>query len=124
MPAHSHPLVGQKFRPPATALLSILPDHTACWLQAEPTNQHDPNAIQVWLAGCTIPDAAQEELEARLAGLYQEPPSFEQVREEIWHIGYIKATDAAELKAGGLWFDREASLAFGPKGGVRVEWDD
>lgn len=43
---HTAYIAGAKFRD-ADAYLKALPDGTAFALEAEPTNQHDPNAVKV-----------------------------------------------------------------------------
>lgn len=43
------PLVGMSHRFPANAVLGLLPPESPLYLVREPSNQYDPNAIQVWV---------------------------------------------------------------------------
>ena len=94
------PIVGAFYRPPAKALIEILPIGTPLFLIAEPDNPYDPNAIAVFLESANIPDAAQATLEETL------PPfgfSVEQVLSQpAWHLGYLPKEMAAKITTAGI----------------------
>jgi len=109
------PIVGAHFRPPAKALLEVLPSGAPLWLRPEPDNPYDANAIQVGVDRSEIEalsQAMKAELETLalgygfdLEGILSEPE---------WHLGYIPRTVAASLTlAPGK---HPASLAFDPAG--------
>jgi hypothetical protein len=95
-------LVGAHFRPPAKALLAVLPTGHPLFLRPEPTNEYDSNAVQVAL---------------RTAVLSQEE----------WHLGYLPRA-AKGNKALEEWNVQvqqavhEVCLA--PHEGDRIEVDD
>lgn len=89
------PIVGAHYRPPAKAILSVLPAGAPLWLQPEPTNEFDPNAIKVIVHTDAIPESQLGELELRASGFGY---SLEQIQAELaWHLGYIPKDRAAEL---------------------------
>lgn len=85
-------LVGAHFRPPAKALLSVLPAGHPLLLRPEPTNEYDGNAVQVVLRTASLDPlladvAFAEEVESQLAG---QGYDLAQVREaDEWHLGYL-----------------------------------
>lgn len=85
------PLVGMKFRRPADTIVSLLPPETPLFLRREPTNEHDPNAIQVWVRNLRelIPDSIEDITDACVDkdGNKFDPPDYDG---EIF-LGYIKA---------------------------------
>ena len=112
-------VVGAYFRPPAKAILQVLPTGTPLVLRPEPTNQYDANAIQVIVATSDIP---QDDLEAAVCG-------YGFTLEEVlakpeWHLGYIPRVDAVDLapKLGSKTVSGE--LAFGMKGQPMVTLAD
>lgn len=91
------PLVGMRYRPPAAAILSVLPAGAALHLRPEPSNPFDANAIQVLVATMEIPEGQRE-------GLALAAAPFGFTIEEIlaadeWHLGYVKRECAAESAA-------------------------
>ncbi len=99
MPVHLVPLVGAHFRPPAKALLSVLPARCPLRIVPEPDNPHDANALRVEVASADIPqsDAAREQLVSN-ALLLPYGFTIEELMSELsWHLGYVKATEAAWL---------------------------
>lgn len=93
--SHTVPLVGAHFRPPAKAILQVLPTDSPLRLIPEPDNPHDANALAVHVATVDIPESAHEELNALAA-----PYGFDLAAiaaQESWHLGYVKATEAAWL---------------------------
>lgn len=91
----NYQIVGAFYRPPAQLIINALSPDTKLFLRAEPTNQYDPNAIQVLvktenLSNCH--DALIEELAKKGLELNQilEQPE--------WHLGYVYKEIASELK--------------------------
>jgi len=116
----SYPIVGMHFRHqhgvPAKALVARLQMGTRLTVQAEPTNQFDPNAIMVLLRGDDIPEDCLEDL-----AFEAEPYGFtlDDCRQDTMHIGYIPKELAAILRERGVVPDEgeiEAEFAFGPRG--------
>lgn len=97
MPHTTLPIVGAFYRPPAQIILSSIPVGTKLGLLAEPDNEHDPNAIAVWIDPDEISDAARVSIEAALpeTGLTWD----DILNQGYWHLGYISRNFAAELKA-------------------------
>lgn len=87
------PLVGSHFHPPAKTLLSRLPAGTELYLEPEPDNQYDPNAIKV-----TLPDhelsklieTSNDELELELLSCGWTSTALEE--NSPIHFGYIAAS--------------------------------
>lgn len=92
-------LVGMHFRPPAKVLVANLPSGTTLYLQPEPSNPYDENAIAVMLQSEDIPQDAEIEaaLDTDLAGMGF---TLEDVRAaDAWHLGYVAATGGKPLLA-------------------------
>jgi hypothetical protein len=96
MAQHTLPLVGSHFRPPAKALLQVLPSGTELILRAEPGNPYDPNAVQVLLPTANIPEDVEQELEIHALGHGYDLPQIK--AQDEWHVGYVKATEALWLQ--------------------------
>lgn len=93
--SHTVPLVGAHFRPPAKAILQVLPAGSPLRLIPEPDNPVDGNALAVHVATADIPESAREEL-AGLATPYGfDLPAI--LAAPSWHLGYVKATEASWL---------------------------
>jgi hypothetical protein len=86
---HTYSLVGAHFRPPAKALLAVLPLGHALLLVPEPTNPYDPNAISVWIDSETLMPY-HDELAVSLPGYGVDPDDLA----PHYHLGYIPRTDA------------------------------
>jgi hypothetical protein len=121
MSPRTFPIVGAFYRPPAQALLAVLPIGTPLTLIAEPDNPYDPNAIAVWLKSKDIPISAHSSLENTL------PPfgfDLDQIcAQENWHVGYIPKEMAAALRANGIVEPEnevEVSFAVAANGSPRV----
>jgi hypothetical protein len=109
MSKHTLPLVGAHFRPPAKAILQILPGGAPLILRCEPTNPYDPNAVQVLVESKSIPEDTHEDL-----GMHAQGYGFDLeaiLAAEEWHLGYVKATEALWLHRK-LQGDHPASLGF------------
>jgi hypothetical protein len=124
------PLVGAHFRPPAKAILGVLPLGAPLQLRREPDNPHDPNAIQVMVASATIPPAAHEDLERAASGYGFDLATI--LGQPEWHLGYVPRTDAesiaplmdeANVNMDGLDQSFAGTLAFSPDGKPRVAFD-
>lgn len=95
MPTYQCPLVGAFYRPPAQAILKVLPSACPLLVQPEPENPHDPNAIAIWVATTSIPEAAYGPLEETAGGFGF---SLDDILAALsWHLGYIAKEYAAAL---------------------------
>lgn len=125
MTPNSYPIVGAHFRPPAKAILQVLPQGAALVLRREPENIYDFNAIQVIVPTSSIPDDQMSTLDILALGygsgidiIMQEPE---------WHVGYIPRTRAIILAP--LWdavgrVECAATLGFNAKGETRAQLDE
>lgn len=68
MTTQTHPIVGAHFRPPAKAVLQVLPSGADLWVEREPENFHDPNAAKVLCSPQAIPPAEHQDLEVQVLG--------------------------------------------------------
>lgn len=114
-PLMIHPIVGAHYRPPAKAILSALPSGTALLLRPEPTNEADPNAIQVLVESKHITWSDLLDQEASRYGSSGD----EILTTPEWHLGYIPRTEAAKFTLDG---DRPGRLTFDPTGKPCIEW--
>lgn len=96
MTQHTLPLVGAHYRPPAKALLQVIPAGTELILRAEPDNPYDSNAVQVLLATANIPEDVEQDLEMHALGYGFDLAQIK--NQEEWHVGYVKATEAQWLQ--------------------------
>lgn len=89
-------IVGARFRPPASGLLSVLPGGAPLMVRREPSNQYDANALQVLLPITSLQEAVPEEqLRAAVEGFgFGLAEIFAQPE---WHLGYVPRTDAELL---------------------------
>ena len=93
----TYPIVGAKFRPPASGLLSVLPSGAALVVRREPDNPYDPNALQVLVRCEELEKLLREQLQAAVEGFgftaaevsLHEPPE--------WHLGYVPRSEALQL---------------------------
>lgn len=93
----TYPLVGAFYRPPAKALIDVLPIGTPLTLIAEPENQYDPNAVAVWLYSRDIPEgAAHDKLSETLPAFGTDLDTV--LSQEAWHLGYIAKEMAKQLR--------------------------
>lgn len=97
MTQHTVPVVGMHFRPPAKAILAVLPAACPLRIMPEADNPHDANALAVHVASTDIPAHAHEQLESE--ALNYGFTAADILAEGQWHLGYVKATDAAYLCA-------------------------
>jgi hypothetical protein len=92
----TYPIVGAFYRPPAKALLEVLPIGTQLMLMAEPDNAYDPNAIAVWLNTTDIPEASFAKLEELLPNYGTDVDTVK--ASEAHHVGYIPKEMAKSLR--------------------------
>lgn len=118
--SESFPIVGSHYRPPAKGLLQGLPSGTELWLEPEPDNPFDGNAVKVLISGSTVGQAAElseaikQKLENELSFFGYDLADVVS-REEI-QLGYVPKGLAAEL-APKLSGQRLAGvLSFSPTG--------
>jgi hypothetical protein len=84
------------FRPPAKAILGVLPANCPLLVVPEPDNAYDANALQVFVPSAAIPQSQHSELDSA-ASLYGTSLA-EILAQERWHLGYVKATEALHLQ--------------------------
>lgn len=102
MPTLRAPIVGMHFRPPAKAIIAVLPESTPLLLTPEPENPYDGNAVKVLVASSTLQAldvASKDNLALQLEGfgmgseevLGEDAP-------EMWHLGYIESSKTGSAK--------------------------
>lgn len=118
-----HPIVGAHYRPPAKAILSILPIGQELELIPDPYGENtgnfhdDPNAIAVWIDGSSINTNLElQEVEEKL---HAYGFSTDQIVSESWHLGYIPREVAKDIHLDG---PLRAKFCVGGNGGPRVEF--
>lgn len=95
------PIVGSFYRPPAKMILEHLALDTPLYLEAEPTNQFDVNAIAVYLESKDIPSATLAALEPLLPSCGHSLESLEDLK--LIHLGYIPKELAKILRGRNFW---------------------
>jgi hypothetical protein len=104
MVVYNVPLVGMHFRPPAKAILQVLPSGCPLRVVPEPENPYDANALAVHVATRDIPALAHDDLAAIASPFGFDIPSI--LAEPVWHLGYVKATEALWLQSKALhWLE-------------------
>ena len=93
------PIVGAFYRPPAEAILKVLPVGAKLSLFAEPENPVDVNAIAVYVESSEIPPNSAQRLDEYAAGSGYSYDDI--VAQESWHVGYIPAPKATALRESG-----------------------
>ena len=122
--SQTFPIVGSIFRPPAKAILQVLPLGAPLTLRRERDNIHDCNAIAVWVPTSSIPDDQAETLDLLAQGFGFDIGQI--MCESEWHLGYIPARMVSALAPQWDEFDMgeaPATLTFNAKGEPRAEWD-
>jgi hypothetical protein len=89
------PLVGAHYRPPAKALLQVLPANCELTLTPEPDNPFDANAVMVSVQTAQIPVSEHETLRVLANGYGFDLAEI--LARESWHLGYVKRELAAAL---------------------------
>ncbi len=96
MTSYTLPIVGAHFRPPAKALLSVLPGGNALRIIPEPDNPHDENALAVFVVTSEIANDLNDELDVAASPFGY---GIESIRDSVgWHLGYIPRTHAEVLQ--------------------------
>lgn len=124
MTSHTYPIVGSFFRPPAKAILEVLPSGSPLILRPEPDNPIDPNAIQVWVSRATLAKLSAQ----ALSKLGETAPLFGHELSDILatpehHLGYIPRDSAiaiAKILAGS---ESSGKLTFAANGGAQITTD-
>lgn len=115
----SLPIVGAHYRPPAKALLSVLPAGTTLLARPEPENEHDPNAIMIVLRSSDIPHSHAEAIATAVAGFgFTSDEIFSQAE---WHVGYIPAKIAIMLAPKLVGQEAEGKLTFDLAGKPKID---
>ena len=101
MTKHTALIVGMHFRPPAKALLQILPSKAKLYLVPEGAfgtepNPYDPNAISVWVESNQIPPSQHTTLDSLVAG--NGLSTEEILKQSAWQLGYIPKEIAAQVR--------------------------
>jgi hypothetical protein len=106
---HTYPIVGAFYRPPAKAILAVLPIGTRLWLRADPCGQstgsshNDETAVAVWLATSDFPERSASAFDNEGGAFGYDT---ERLRESSeWHVGYIPAGLAARRRTAGMCDD-------------------
>lgn len=92
----TYPIVGAKFRPPANGILKSLPQNFPLYLYAEPSNQYDEHAIQVYLKSSDIQTNLYDILNEELQGFGKDINDI--LEQKNWHLGYVPKETAKILK--------------------------
>lgn len=120
-------LVGAHFRPPAKALLAVLPSGARLTLRAEPTNPYDAGAIQVLVAPSEVPEGQLATLGALAQGQGFDLETI--MAEPEWQLGYVAASTNKKAMSSGRWAGNlewaevvpcEARLGFDEEGNPTV----
>lgn len=122
------PIVGAFFRPPAQAVLDVLPIGAELWLEAEPLNPYDENAVKVLIdfdVEMNLPDDSP----AKIA-LAERLPNYGYSYDELLeagrlHLGYLPRTDVAGLRRNGIIPDEglvRAEFCVGLDGKPQARW--
>lgn len=114
------PIMGARFRKPAPALLSIAAGGTAMILRPEPENEHDNNAVAIYLPSSSMSDRVLELGEDTLSNAGLEASDIR--AKDLWHVGYIPKEIASWMQARLAGKDHPAKLAFLVDGKPAVEF--
>ena len=115
------PIVGMHFRPPAKAIIAVLPMECPLVLVPEPSNPYDPNAIAVFVETKELhnfSEAARANLIGLAAGMGHDWESL--TSPEAWHLGYIPKVNAADIRLDG---DVSGKFGLDPAGKPTVEFE-
>jgi hypothetical protein len=83
------PIVGMAHHKPAPTIMSLLPAGTPLYLELEPTNPYDPNAIKVWIEDFSA-HTDSEGIEAVQQSCVAEEIECPALDQPIF-LGYVKA---------------------------------
>ena len=125
MAMNTLPIVGAHYRPPAKTIIDCLPVGAKLFMEAEPTNPYDGNAVAVYIRSENIPQSAYETLEEHLANVGISLN--ELLSQEFWHLGYIPKNLAAQLRLNNivpLDYKMEGTIGFSPSGKPMIRFED
>jgi hypothetical protein len=114
-----YPIVGDYHRPPARAILQVLPMGCPLQLVPEPANPYDQYAVMVQVASLDIPPDQYDNLE-----VFAGPQGFdlEQILSQShWHLGYVPRTVSQEVAEKLQGSCAPGTLAFNARGKPQVE---
>lgn len=98
-------IVGARFRPPASGILSVLPGGASLLVRREPDNQYDANALQVLVDHAALDEIPNQQLQPAVEGFgfttnadgrVCDPQTQVELPGPI-HLGYIPRIDAELL---------------------------
>lgn len=98
---HTHPIVGMYYRPPAKALVAVLPVGTRLLLRSDPcgsatgSDHTDPTAIAVFLATTDFPQRAEAAFDTEGAQYGYDTARLREAEE--WCLGFIPKHLAAHM---------------------------
>ncbi len=118
------PIVGAGYRPPASEILQTLAVGTPLELEAEPDNEHDPNAIAVWIFTIEIPSQSFVSLDDGRLKRHNMTIGDLAARNS-WQLGYIPAPIAKTLRQERNFPTStvvRGSFAVGKNGGAQVKF--
>lgn len=109
----TYSIVGAYFRPPAAAVLQVLPSGCQLFLTPEPENPYDPNAVRVTVMATSIPESEHDTLTTLVEGHGMDLQEVLNLGEI--HLGYVPRTEAETLQPT-LNGRTPAELGFNAKG--------
>lgn len=85
------PIVGAQFRPPAAALLRVLPVGHPLYIEPEPLNEYDPDALRIMLSLSTLDIDNNEQISTILSqtNLTAQKSLEDFINNNALHIGYV-----------------------------------
>ena len=75
------------YRPPAQAIIEILPIGCPLTLYAEPDNPADANAVAVYVKSADLPEAGYAQLDENARGFGHNHETI--LAQDEWHLGYV-----------------------------------
>jgi len=106
MTTYQYPIVGMRFRPPATEVVNALWVNCRLQLMAEPMNPYDSNAIAVWV---DLDSAySNEQSHKKLSKIRNS--NF--VGQKFFQLGYLPKEVAAHLRRRGFPTGHEVDAKF------------
>ena len=115
------PIVGSYYRPPAKLILEHLAIDTPMYLEAEPTNPYDVNAIAVYLESKDIPEATLKALEPLLPACGHSLESLEDMK--TIHLGYIPK-ELAKILRGRDFHSADGTFTTSSSGTPQIKFID
>lgn len=106
MKTYTYPMVGMHYRPPANALVQVLPVNTRMTLMAEPYNEFDSNAIGVWV------DMTSCANNTRINKILMDHENGNLMPAQAIKLGYLPKDIASYLRKNGFPSDTEVEGKF------------